>query len=591
MHKILQQTIQYLTPRALPFLTWWPKVSKATLKADVIAGITGGVIVLPQGVAFAMIAGLPPIYGLYTAMVTPVIAALFGSSMHLVSGPTTAISLVVFASLKGYAVPGTPEYIDLVLVMTFLAGAFQFGMGLAKFGNLVNFVSHSVVVAFTAGAAFLIAASQLRYVFDIDVPNGLAFHQTLWYLGVHAFDINIWTGVITVLTLFIAGFIKRKWPRWPHFFTTMILLSIVVYFVQPYIRHVPVIGAIDGGPPAFRIPSLTLDNFNKLGSSAFAIALLGLLEAVAIARSIAIKSGQRIDANQEFIGQGLSNLTGSFFSSYAGSGSFTRTGMNYAAGAQTPLSSVFAAIILFLLTMLVSPLAAYLPVATMAGVILFVSYTLIDFANIKKVLLSSKGETTVLLATFFATLFFNLELAIFIGVFLSLFFYLRRTAKPHIAVMAPNQEDSRHHFINIVRQEGILECPQIKIVRIDGSLFFGAIDHVDQYFAELKTDSFKNIIIMAEGINDIDLAGAEWLQKEAANWQEKGGCLYIVGLKIIAQDVLLRSGIKSAIGKQHFISAKKDAVLSMYRGIDKGICSQCTHRIFWECQKEFGKVQ
>ena len=165
--------------KLFPFLQWWPMVNRETLKSDLIAGLTGAVIVLPQGVAFAMIAGMPPIYGLYTAMITPIVAALFGSSWHLISGPTTAISLVIFATLQGYAEPTSPEFIQLALVLTFLAGVFQFGMGLVRFGTLVNFVSHSVVVGFTAGAALLIGASQLKHVLGLTMPRGLAFHETL----------------------------------------------------------------------------------------------------------------------------------------------------------------------------------------------------------------------------------------------------------------------------------------------------------------------------------------------------------------------------------------------------------------------------
>lgn len=561
-------------------------VNRRTLRADLAAGITGGIIVLPQGVAFAMIAGLPPIYGLYTAMVTPIIAGLFGSSWHLISGPTTAISLVIFASLRGLAEPGSPEFIELALVLTFLAGAFQLGMGLARFGNLVNFVSHSVVVAFTAGAALLIAVSQLGHILGVPIPRGMAFHETIAHLISHAHLINGWVFLVAAVTLSLAVFIKRTWPRWPHFFTSMIVASVLTYFLGAAERGIPLVGEMPASLPSFRLPALSLGNMEKLGSSAFAVALLGLMEAVAIARSVAVKTGQRLDSNQEFIGQGLSNVVGSFFSSYAASGSFTRTGVNHVAGAQTPMAAVFAALFLMLLVLFVAPLAAFLPIAAMGGVILFVAYNLVDVKEIRKIIQSSKGETTVLIATFIGTLFFDLELAIYVGVFLSLFFYLRRTSKPHIAVMAPNQEDSRHHFLNIVRQEGMKECPQLKVVRIDGSLFFGAIDHIDQYFSDLRDSGIRNVLILAEGINYVDLAGAEWLAQESQRWRSAGGDLYVTGLKIIAQGVLVRSGIKQQIGTDHFFSTKKAALAFIYARLDRQACAACQQRIFWECQKD-----
>lgn len=582
----IKQAWPTLAPRIFPFLQWWPMVNRQTVKADLFAGLTGGIIVLPQGVAFAMIAGLPPIYGLYTAMVTPVIASMFGSSWHLISGPTTAISLVIFATLKNFAVPGSPEFIELALLLTFLAGAFQLGMGLARFGNLVNFVSHSVVVAFTAGAALLIAVSQLKHVLGIPMAPGLAFHDTVAYLFTHAREFNPWVFLVAMLTLGLAIGIKRLWPRWPHFLTAMVAASVLTWFLGASDKGIPLIGEMPSGLPPFRLPKFSIDDIEALGTSAFAVALLGLMEAVAIARSVAVKTGQRLDSNQEFIGQGLSNVVGSFFSAYAGSGSFTRTGVNHVSGARTPLAAVFAAAFLTLFLLFVAPLSAYLPIAAMGGVILFVAYNLIDVHEIGKVLRSSASETTVLIATFVATLFFHLEFAIYIGVFLSLFFYLRRTSRPHIAIMAPSQENHRRQFFNLTRQPQLQECPQLKIIRVDGSLFFGSIDHIGQTFADLREEGYRHILVLAEGINYVDLAGAEWLGQEAGRWNSAGGGLWVVGLKIIAQDVLVRSGIREQIGEDHFFVTKKQALAALYGHLDHGVCATCDKRIFRECQED-----
>lgn len=570
--------------KIFPFLQWWPMVTRETLKADLVAGLTGAIIVLPQGVAFAMIAGMPPIYGLYTAMITPIIAALFGSSWHLISGPTTAISLVVFATLQGYAEPSSPEFIQLALVLTFLAGVFQFGMGLVRFGTLVNFVSHSVVVGFTAGAALLIAVSQLKHVLGLTMPRGLAFHETLTEIGIHFLAINPWVFGVAMFTLFLAATLKRYVKKVPPLLTSMIVGSVLTWFLDPGLRGIPLVGEMPSQLPPFVVPELTLKNIATLGTSAFAIALLGLIEAVAIGRSIAVKTHQRIDGNQEFIGQGLSNIVGSFFSCYAGSGSFTRSGVNFSAGARTPMAAIFAALLLAMVILFIAPLTAFLPIPAMGGVILLVAYNLIDVQEIKKVVRSSGSETTVLIATFIATLVFALEFAIYIGVFLSLFFYLRRTSKPHIAIMAPSQKDARHHFINTERVDDIRECPQLKVVRIDGSLFYGAIDHIEGFFSELRDAGFKRVILLADGINFVDLAGAEWLHHEAERLRSLGGDLYITGLKIIAQDVLWKSGIKDEIGADHFFTTKKLALASIYQTLDPAICEQCTARIFWECQ-------
>ena len=390
-----------------PFLLWWPRVNGKSLKADIMAGLTGAVIVLPQGVAFAMIAGLPPIYGLYTAMVTPVIAALFGSSWHLISGPTTAISLVVFATLTSYAEPNTPEFVQLALTLTFLAGVYQFVLGLIRMGTLVNFVSHTVIIGFTAGAAVLIATSQMKHLLGITLPKGGEFLHTWEFVFVQMGETNVYALGIGLATLVAAIAFRYFLPKWPYMLFAMVLGSILSIVIQGESHGVILVGELSAGLPPFAVPDLSGNTIRLLAGDAFAIALLGLIEAVAIARAIAVHTHQRIDGNQEFIGQGLSNLVGSFFSSYAGSGSFTRSGINHQAGAQTPLAAIFAAIFLALILLLVAPYAAYLPIPCMAGIILYVAYKLIDFHHIRDIFRSSRSETAILLVTFLATLFFR----------------------------------------------------------------------------------------------------------------------------------------------------------------------------------------
>jgi SulP family sulfate permease len=412
-----------------PFLIWLPNVNRLTLKDDALAGLTNAVVVLPQGVAFAMIAGLPPIYGLYTAIVVPIVAALFGSSMHLISGPTTAISIVLFSTISEFALPGTASFIALTFVLTFVAGVIQLLMGIARLGSLVNYVSHAVIVGFTSGAAVLIATSQLKHVFGIKSPSGSSFYKTWEYIFSHLNETNYYVVLIALSTLLSAILLKRFFPKLPNMLLAMIIGSLVAYFGANGIEGVTLVGKLPSDLPSFSFPDLSLANIIKVSPNAFAIALLGLIEAVAIARSIALKSGQKLDGNQEFIGQGLSNIVGGMFNCYAGSGSFTRSGINYQAGAKTPLSAVFAALSLAIILVFVAPLSAYLPIASMGGIILLVAYNLIDIAEIRKTAKTNKQELTVLIATFFATLFLHLEYAIYIGVLLSFVFYLYRKAK------------------------------------------------------------------------------------------------------------------------------------------------------------------
>ena len=567
-----------------PFLAWFRLVTKDTLRADLIAGFTGAVIVLPQGVAFATIAGLPPEYGLYTAMVTPIIAALFGSSRHLISGPTTAISIVVFSSVSNHAEVGSPEFVQLALTMTFLAGAYQFGFGLVRLGALVNFVSHTVVVGFTAGAALLIATSQMKNVLGIQIPKGESFIHT-WYdvwLGVPNIQINV--VIIALATLFIALASKKFMPKLPNLLIGLVAGTGLGFLLNDPQNPIALVGTIPGQLPPVSMPDLSLGTISMLAPEAFAVALLGLIEAVSISRAIATQSNQRIDANQEFVGQGLSNLFGSFFSSYAGSGSFTRSGVNYSAGAVTPMSAIFAAIFLMLIVVLVAPYMAYMPIAAMGGVILLVAYNLIDKKAIAHVLNASKNETAVLLTTFFATLFLELEFAIYFGVLLSLVLFLACTSMPEIVTLAPDSKGEKRTMIPVTSKP-VNQCPQLKIIRIDMSVYFGSVNHIQNRLQQIsESEHINHILIDADGINGIDLSGVEMLVSEAKRLKKLGGGLYFAGLKPRVYENISESAMIAHIGNAYFFDHKSQAIKAIYKRLDHEKCESCVVRVFKECE-------
>ncbi len=571
--------------KIFPFLIWFKMVNKETIKADIIAGLTGAVIVLPQGVAFATIAGLPPEYGLYTAMVTPIIAALFGSSYHLVSGPTTAISIVVFSAVSNYATPGTPEFINMALTLTFLAGVYQFGFGIARLGSLVNFVSHTVVIGFTAGAAILIATSQLKHITGIIVPKGESFVHTWMDLFTEFNQINPYLLLIALATLLTAMLAKKFMPKMPNLLIGMIIGSVLALYLKNF-TDIKLVGEIPAHLPPLSHPEFSFETIKLLAPQAFAVALLGLIEAVSISRAVATKSNQRIDSNQEFIGQGLSNMTGSFFSSYAGSGSFTRSGINYEAGAKTPMSAIFAALFLMVIVLLIAPLTAYLPIAAMGGVILLVAYNLIDFKQIKHTLSFSKSESSVLITTFLATLFLELEFAIYLGVILSLVLFLAKTSTPRIPTLSFDEgpDAPKRKLINI-KQKPVKQCPQVKIIRIDMSIYFGSVNHIQNRIAKIvENEHIYHILIVATGINFIDLAGAEAMIAENNSLKQHGGGLYFVGLKSNVYEFAAKSGFIKHIGNTHFFDSKPAAIAHIYKKLDKDICAKCNALIFKECQ-------
>lgn len=570
----------------LPFLSWFRLITKDSLKADFIAGLTGAVIVLPQGVAFAMIAGLPPEYGLYTAMVTPIIAALFGSSFHLVSGPTTAISIVVFAAISSHAVPGSPEFIAMALTLTFLAGVYQLAFGLARLGALVNFVSHTVVIGFTAGAAILIATSQMKHIFGIAVPAGESFLHTWVNLFKGIGDADIYLLVIAVATMIAALLIRKISPKLPNLLVGMVVGSILAWLFKEHTDSIKLVGEIPAHLPPFSSPAFSFETVKMLAPDAFAVALLGLIEAVSISRAISTKSNQRINPSQEFVGQGLSNMVGSFFSSYAGSGSFTRSGINYDSGARTPLSAIFAALMLMVIVLLIAPLTAYLPIAAMGGIILLVAYRLIDFHHIKNILTLSPSETAILLTTFFATLFLELEFAIYLGVLLSLVLFLAKTSTPRIPTLSiDNSYDDTKRKFTSVHKKPLKECPQLKIIRVDMSIYFGSINYIHKVISQIsEKEGIHNILIVASGINFIDLAGAETLVNENRRLAQKNGGLFFVGMKSSVYEFAAKSCFIKKIGSDHFFDSKSRAIRSIYARLDKSICANCTAKIFNECQ-------
>lgn len=572
----------------LPFLRWRSRVDRATLRADLIAGLTGGIVLVPQGVAFATIAGMPPEYGLYAAMVPAVVAALWGSSWHLVSGPTTAISIVVYATISPLAPPGSESYVALVLTLTLLVGVFQLLLGALRLGTLVNFVSHTVVVGFTAGAAVLIAASQVKNFFGIEIASGATTHEVLSALVRQLDRINPYVTAVALVTVLVSVAARRYTPRVPHMIAAMVAGSLVAALLNAAFggaqrTGIGSIGALRVGLPPLSSPDLSRGAIETLVPIAIAVALLALTEAVSIARSIALKSGQRIDGNQEFIGQGLSNLAGAFFSGYASSGSFNRSGLNYAAGARTPLAAVFSALFLLAIVLFLAPLAQYLPTAAMAGILFVVAWGLVDFHHIAEITRASRQETAVLAATFVATLTLQLEFAIYIGVLLSLMLYLNRTSRPGLEDVKPF---ARTQPTVYGPDTGLPDCPQLKIVRLNGSIFFGAVNHLQEALQRIDetTPTQTHVLIVASGINFIDLAGAQMLEQEARRRRALGGSLHFFNMKGEALQMLRVSGAYDVIGAENFHALGSDAVRSIYRRLDGAQCATCRVRIFDACR-------
>jgi SulP family sulfate permease len=574
-----------------PFLIieLWPEVNRTSLRADAIAAITGAIVVLPQGVAFATIAGMPPEYGLYAAMIPAVIAALFGSSRQLVSGPTTAASIVLFSSLSVLADPGSVDYVAYALTLTFMVGVIELAMGIARLGALVNFISHSVIVGFTAGAAVLIAASQLGNFFGLDLPRGLHLAEKLLYFVEHLGDIHPYATTVGVATLVAGIYFRRRFPRIPYMIVAMVagsVASVVIsrfFYVGGPAPGIHVVGALPATLPPLSAPDFNLTMIKELAPAALAVTLFALTEAVSISRSLAARSGDLVDGNQEFIGQGLSNIFGSFFSSYVATGSFNRSGVNYAAGAKTPMAAIIAGLLLMIIVLFVAPLLAHLPNAAMAGILFLVAFGIIDFAHIRKIVRASRSDSMVLWGTFLSTLFLALDFAIMLGVFLSLVIYLHRASRPRVRVRVPDPRLPKQRFNT---DPSLPECPQFKMVRIDGPVFFGAVNYVAERLRIIAKHNSgqKHLLIMARTISFIDVAGAEMLAREANLRRQAGGQLYFHQLHDSARELLERGGYLQDVGEENIFYTKGEAISEIFQRLDRGICVRCEKRIFNECR-------
>jgi len=463
----------------------------------------------------------------------------------------------------------------------------QLIMGLARLGVLVNFISHSVVVGFTAGAACLIAAKQASSFFGIDIPSGSHLVESMEFLWLFREYLHPLVSLVAIITLLSGILTQRRFGGMSMVFALFVGSFAAALFNFAFGEGpsgIKMVGALPQQLPPLSMPQFSLETFRQLSPLAFAMTLFALTEAVSISRSISLKSGQPINGNQEFIGQGLSNIFGSFFSSYVATGSFNRSGANYDAGARTPLAAALAGVLLIALVMLVAPLTSYLPKAAVAGLLFLVAWRLINFSQIRKILSADISEAVILGIVFFGTVFFSIEFAILAGVILSLVIFLRKTSHPRLSPRVPDPESKTRKFIY---GQFHPECPQLKVLRLDDSLYFGSVAHVSELLRRYREHypEQKHLFLLTKGISQVDIAGAELLVNEARERRAIGGDLYIYRLRDTAAKVFNRGGYKDEIGEANIFDGKEEAIPYIFERLDRDICATCENRIFLECRK------
>ncbi|SPR96264.1 SulP family inorganic anion transporter [Cupriavidus taiwanensis] len=578
-----------LLPRLFP---WSQRVDPTTLRADLVAGLLGAVLVLPQGVAFATLAGLPPQYGIYSAVVPCIVAALFGSSWHVMSGPTNANSLALFAMLSPLAFAGSPAYIGLALAVTIVVGVMQLAVGTLRLGSLANFISPSVLLGFTCGAATLIGLYALKDLFGLSVPTGTSAFGVLRHLFEHAGSINWNAAMVGAVTLAVTLLCKRLWRRLPFMLLGLLAgYGVALLLNQSGGHHVSVVGPIPSALPHFQLPDMDWRKLPDLLGIAAALTIVALGQSISIAKAVALRSGQHIDANREFIGQGLSNIAGGFFSGYISCGSLNRSVPNFEAGARTPLASVFSALWLVALVAVSAPLLAQIPMAAIAAMLLLVAWGLLDIARLRRIFTLSRTEFAIAIGTFAATLVIRLEMAVLLGTVLSLVAYLYRTSRPAVRSLVPDADDPGRRFTPLDElRRPQPECPQLKLLRMEGAIYFGAVQYVTDRLHWLRTvnPGQTHLLAMTKSMNFIDLAGAEMWEYELSERRALGGDLYFHRPRTQVLQTWAQTGFTDKLGADHVFPTKRQALHTIINQLSPEVCARCTVRIFEECASRPG---
>lgn len=549
---------------------WWRELDAGTVRVDAMAALLAAVLVLPQGIAFAALAGLPPAWGLYAAVVPTIVAVLAGSSRHALTGPTNAVTLALGASLAPLAAVGSAEYLRLALVVTLMVGALQLLLAVLRLGVLTHFISPSVLLGFTGGAALLIAWHALLSLLQMPGPA--------------AANIGV-----ALLTLAAAALLRWRWPRGPGMLVALVLGTLAALGAARAGAALPLVGALPQAWPAFALPEIRADDLSRLAAPTLALTIVALGQAVAVAKLLAARSGQPVEINREVLGQGLSNLAGGMFQAFVGCSSINRSIPHLEAGARTPLAGVLAGVFVIALVALAGGLIAQVPLAAVEALLLMVAFMLLDLPAWRRLARLDRTEAAVAAGTLLATLVLPIWVAVLAGVAASLVVYVHRTAHPALRTMGfatpPNPGELRPF---VVLAPGAPECPQLKLLRMEGPVWFGAEAHVADTLRELREQpgAPRHLLVMGKSMNFIDPAGAALWERERVLRQAMDGGLYFHRPRPDVLATWQRSGFIERLGADHLFPDKRSAIAAIVPRLDGGICATCPHRVFEECARQ-----
>ncbi|WP_425629434.1 SulP family inorganic anion transporter [Cellulophaga lytica] len=546
-----------------PILTWLKSYKKGDFIKDLLAGFTVGIILIPQGMAYAMIAGLPPVYGLYAALFPTLMYVFLGTSRQLAVGPVAMDSLLVAAGLGALSLATTEDYIAMAIVLGFMVGATQFLLGLFRMGFLVNFMSKPVISGFTSGAAIIIMFSQLKHLLGANIEGSSKFVTLIKNVFAKVAETNMYDFAIGMVGILIIVVVKKINKKIPSILFVVVLGILAVYFFKLEQYGVKIVGAIPDGLPSFSVPNINIKNILDIWPIAVTLALVGYLEAISIGKALEEKSGEEtINPNQELIAIGSANMVGSFFKSFPVTASFSRSAINYEAGAKTNLASLFSVIMVVVVLLFLTPLFFYLPKAVLASIIMVSVFGLIDVAYPKELWKHRKDEFLVLLATFICTVFIGIKEGILVGVLFSLLLMVYRTSKPHFAVLGNVKGTDYYKNVSRFGTE-VITRDDLLIVRFDAQLYFG---NASYFKTELykhihkKGTALKGVILNAEAINYIDSSAAQMLEKVIKEIHEKNIQFYVAGAIGPARDIIFTSGIITELHREFLFVKTSEAV-------------------------------
>jgi SulP family sulfate permease len=545
-----------------------------TLKTDILAGITVALVLVPQSMAYAQLAGLPPYYGLYASFLPPMVAAIFGSSRQLATGPVAVVSLMTAASLEPIAALGSEGFLVYATLLAIMVGVFQLSLGLFRLGVLVDFLSHPVVVGFTAAGAIIIGTSQLSKLFGVSVEKSEHHYETVYHMVQAALTDTHWpTFFITILSLAIMVGVKKWRPTLPVVLIAVVVSTVVSKLIGFSGLGGAIVGDIPKGLPGITIPEFNFEIISQLATSAIVISLVGFMEAISIAKAMAARTRDRLDANQELVGQGLSNITSGLFSGYPVSGSFSRSAVNINAGALTGFSSIVTGIVVGITLLFLTPLLYHLPQATLASVIIMAVLGLIKIEPIKHAWKAEKHDGIVAVVTFVLTLVLapHLDKGILIGVILSMALFIYRTMRPRFAKVARFHDGT---FRDLKIHPELESCKKIVVIRFDMSLYYANAGYFETEVLKVFADhpDAKFIILDAEGINMLDSTG-QMVLTQLRERLEKAGVLFMVArMKRQFMQTIYRTHAAGPMADEHFFSRLTFALAYAWTDLE---CDKC----------------